>query len=72
MITYIQCENCGKTIEKKGKRRVCVKCANLRDREHAKQFREEHREEIRERVRNLREKRKAEQDSIEEIEWSLN
>lgn len=54
MVTYIECANCGKTIEKKGKRVVCVKCANLRDREKQKKFREEHREEIRERVKELR------------------
>lgn len=66
MVTYIQCENCGKTIEKKWKRVVCIRCANLRDREHSKRFREAHREEIRERVKNLREKRLAEQDSTEE------
>lgn len=68
MVTYIQCENCGKTIEKKVNRVLCIRCANIRNREHSKQFREEHREEIRERVRKLREKRQAEQESTEEIE----
>lgn len=62
MVTYIECANCGKTIEKKGKRVVCVKCANLRDREKQKKFREEHREEIRERVRKLREERQSTED----------
>lgn len=40
MVTYIQCKNCGKTIEKKWKREVCIPCANKRDREVARAYRE--------------------------------
>lgn len=27
----IQCKNCGKTIEKKGQRTLCIRCRNLAD-----------------------------------------
>ena len=38
---YIKCKDCWKEIERKGKRERCVKCANIRNREVAKKYREE-------------------------------
>lgn len=40
----IKCEMCGKEIEKKWRRTVCIKCANIRNKEVAKKYREEYRE----------------------------
>lgn len=40
MVTMIKCEDCGKEIEKKWRRVVCVKCANKRNKEVAKAYRE--------------------------------
>lgn len=31
----IKCKNCGKEIEKKGTREICIKCSNIRDKELA-------------------------------------
>ena len=40
----IKCERCGKEIEKKQNRTLCIKCVNLRNKEVAKKYREEYRE----------------------------
>ena len=37
----IKCRVCGKEIEKKGKRLLCVHCTNVRNREIAKKYRDE-------------------------------
>lgn len=46
-MTIIQCERCWRSIEKKNNRVLCIPCANLRNKEVSKKYREEHREEIR-------------------------
>lgn len=40
----IKCENCGKLIEKKLNRTLCIKCVNIRNKEISKKYREEYRE----------------------------
>lgn len=35
---------CWKEIEKKGRREICIKCANKRDHENSKKYREEYRQ----------------------------
>ena len=30
MVEYIECSNCGKKIEKKNNRTMCIKCTNIR------------------------------------------
>lgn len=44
MVEYIKCRVCNKTIQKKGKRLLCVHCTNVRNREIAKKYRDEQRE----------------------------
>ena len=41
-MTTIQCRQCWKTIQKKGKRLLCVHCTNVRNREIAKKYRDEY------------------------------
>ena len=43
-MTKIKCKMCGKEIEKKWIREVCIKCANKRDHENSKKYREEYRQ----------------------------
>lgn len=43
-MTKIKCKMCWKEIEKKGRREVCIKCANKRDHENSKKYREEYRQ----------------------------
>lgn len=61
-VEYIHCANCGKTIQKRGGRTLCIACSNKRDKEIAKIYREAHKEEIRtknrERARQKTEKLK--------------
>ena len=40
---YINCKECWKVIEKKCNRVLCIKCANIRNKEVAKKYREEYR-----------------------------
>lgn len=40
----IKCLRCWKEIEKKGRREICIKCANKRDHENSKKYREEYRQ----------------------------
>ena len=47
----IKCENCGKEIQQRGRRTLCIACSNRRDKEIAKKYRETHIEEIRARCR---------------------
>ena len=42
--TYIKCERCGKIIEKKQNRTLCIKCVNIRNKEVQAKYREELRE----------------------------
>ncbi len=44
----IKCERCGKEMEKKGNRVLCIKCTNLRNKEVAIKYRAENAEHIRE------------------------
>lgn len=46
-VEYINCWNCGKLIEKKGNRTLCIACTNARSKEIAKIYRDTHQEEIR-------------------------
>ena len=46
MVTYIKCERCWKEMIKKGKRKMCIRCTNLRNKEVQEKYREEHREQI--------------------------
>lgn len=41
-MTTIQCKMCWKSIEKKGRRELCVHCTNIRNREVAKEYREKY------------------------------
>lgn len=43
-MTKIKCKMCWKEIEKKWVREVCIKCANKRDHENSKKYREEYRQ----------------------------
>lgn len=43
-MVIIKCKVCGKEIEKKWIREVCIKCANKRDHENSKKYREEYRQ----------------------------
>lgn len=58
-VEYIHCENCGKTIQKRNNRVLCIACSNKRDKEIARIYRDTHQEEIkaknRERARLKRE-----------------
>lgn len=38
--TYINCEDCGKLIEMKGRRTRCIKCSNIRDKKIAEERRQ--------------------------------
>jgi Zn finger protein HypA/HybF involved in hydrogenase expression len=46
-VEYIHCESCGKTIQKRNNRVLCIACSNKRDKEISKVYREIHRDEIR-------------------------
>jgi hypothetical protein len=58
-VEYINCWNCGKLIEKKGNRTLCIACTNKRSKKIAKIYRDTHYDEIiaknRERARLKRE-----------------
>jgi Zn finger protein HypA/HybF involved in hydrogenase expression len=40
----IKCERCGKEMEKRGNRVLCIKCTNQRNKEVAKIYRDGYRE----------------------------
>lgn len=54
----IKCLRCGKEIEKKWTRVLCIRCSNQRDKEVARAYREAHLDELKARERKRYEEKK--------------